>query len=70
MPLGTLAGSQTIAPSARGKGTVVYRPGRGATSAGAPPAYEMTRQRMVTLAALGEAPLPDVAKPVLVEIVE
>jgi hypothetical protein len=70
MPLGALAGSQTIALSSRGKGTVVYRPGRGATSAGAPPASEMMWQRMVTLAALGEAPLPDMAKPVSVEIVE
>ena len=49
---------------------MVYRPGKGATSAGAPPASKMTRQRMVTLAALGEAPLPDMAKPVSVEIVE
>lgn len=49
----------------------MYRPGKGAAATGTAVA-EMTRQRMVTLAALGEAPLPDraVAKPVEVEVLE
>lgn len=48
----------------------MYRPGKGAAAAGAAATSEMSRQRMVVLAALGEAPLPDVARPVEVEVLE
>ena len=54
----------------RGK-SAVSGPGiRPAAVAGPADTSQLSRQRMVNLIALGEAPLPVLAKPVEVEVVE
>ena len=59
-----------MAAAVRRGNTAVDQPGRSPAAAGAATTVKMSRQRMVNLAALGEAPLPVLARPVEVEIVE